>query len=172
DAPSGFRALSRTAAMQVNIFSDYTYTLESLIQAGQKGMAITSVPVPVNPPTRESRLIRSIPSYLMRSADTIVRIFMTYRPFHFFAWPGAAVFLLGLLLGGRFLYFFVLGEGDGHVQSVVLAALLLGTGFFLVVIGLLADLVAVNRKLLEHLKMEVFRLREEVREARRGRGGA
>ena len=106
-------------------------------------------------PTRPSRLIRSTPSYVRRSAFTIVRIFMAYRPFRFFAIPGAISWLLGLILGLRFLYYYAAGDGSGHVQSVILSALLLGSGGALVVIGLVADLIGVNRKLLEDVNFRV-----------------
>ena len=159
DATSGFRALSREAAARINVFNDYTYTLETLIQAGQDGLAVVSVPVRTNPATRPSRLVRSIPDYLGRSALTLVRIFMTYRPFPFFAVPGAVSFGAGFLLGLRFLFYYLQGQGEGHVQSVVLASLLLGTGFFLVVLGLLADLIAVNRSLLEKVDAHLWELK-------------
>ncbi len=157
DAPSGFRAMSRDAAMQLSVFSEYTYTLETLIQAGQKGMAIEAVPVRINPPTRPSKLVKSAPTYVFRSAVTILRIFVTYRPFRFFATLGALSFLLGLSAGLRFLYIFLFGNGTGHVQSVILSALLLGTGFLLILAGFLADLISVNRKLLERID---YRLRK------------
>jgi glycosyltransferase involved in cell wall biosynthesis len=158
DAPSGFRALSRHAAMRLNVFNEYTYTLETIIQAGVKNMAMVSVPVRVNKQTRPSRLIRSIPRYIRASIITILRISMTYRPLRFFALPGLASFAFGLLLGLRFMYAYFTTGGAGHVQSLILAALLLGSGFFLMVVGLLADLIAVNRKLLEDIKYRVRRL--------------
>ena len=173
DAPSGFRALSREAAMRLNVFSDYTYTLETVIQAGQKGMAIVAVPVRTNPPSRPSRLITSIPSYVHRSVVTIVRIFMTYRPLAFFGLPGLVSFALGFLLGLRFLVLWLGGDGQGHVQSVVLAALLMGTGFLLIVTGLLADLVSVNRKLLEKLDWRIQSLEQSLgKDANAARPGA
>lgn len=152
DAPSGFRAMSREAAMRINVFDEYTYTLETIIQAGQKSMAITSVPVRTNENLRPSRLVKGIPSYIKRSVFTIIRIFMTYRSFRFFAIPGVISFILGIFLGMRFLFFYFIGQGSGHIQSVILAALLSGTGFFLCITGLLADLISVNRKLLEEIK--------------------
>ncbi len=164
DAPSGFRAMSRTAAMRLNVFDSYTYTLETIIQAGQKGLAITSVPVRINENLRLSRLIKDIPNYIMRSTLTIIRIFMTYRPFRFFAVPGIISFTLGMLISLRFLYFYFTGNGSGHVQSLILAALLLGTGFFLSVVGLLADLISVNRKLLEKLDWQMKKIEERLRE--------
>jgi glycosyltransferase involved in cell wall biosynthesis len=161
DAPSGFRAMSREAAMRLNVFNEYTYTLETIIQAGQKGMAIASVPVRINEVVRSSRLVKSIPDYVMRSVSTIVRIFMTYRPFRFFAIPGLLSFGLGLLVSCRFLYFYFTGFGRGHVQSLILAALLLGAGFFLFTVGLLADLISVNRKLLEKLDWRIKQIEDQ-----------
>jgi glycosyltransferase involved in cell wall biosynthesis len=160
DAPSGFRAMSRDAAMRLNVFNEYTYTLETIIQAGQKGMAVTSVPIRVNEDLRPSRLVKSIPSYIQRSVLTIIRIFMTYKPFRFFAVPGAVSFSLGILLGLRFIYFYFTGEGGGHIQSVILSTLLLAVGFFLVVIGLMVDLISVNRKLLEKLDWRMQKMEE------------
>lgn len=158
DAPSGFRAMSRQAAMELRVFNEYTYTLETIIQAGQKRLAVTSVPVKVNADLRPSRLVRSIPSYVWRSLVVICRIFITYKPFLVFTVAGAAITVLGLLLSGRFLYFFATGRGEGHVQSVILAALLLGVGFFLAVAGIMADLISVNRKLLERLDYRLRRM--------------
>ena len=160
DAPSGFRAFSRDAAMRLNVFSEYTYTLETIIQAGQKNMAVVSVPVRVNPELRPSRLISSTAAYLVRSAVTIVRIFAVYRPFAFFVWAGAFFFGLGLLLGLRFVYFFLIGQGQGHVQSLILTAILLGMGFQTMLAAFLADLFAVNRKLLEEIQYRLRRRRE------------
>lgn len=168
DAPSGFRAMSRDAAMRLNVFNEYTYTLETIIQAGQKGMAIASVPIRINEDLRASRLVKSVPDYILRSISTIVRIFMTYRPFRFFAIPGAVSFGLGLLVSFRFLYFYFSGHGSGHIQSLILAALLLSAGFFLGVIGLLADLISVNRKLLENIGWRVQKLEEKIDKKARG----
>jgi glycosyltransferase involved in cell wall biosynthesis len=162
DAPSGFRAISRGAALRLHVFNGYTYTIETVIQAGRNGMAIRSVPVRTNPPLRPSRLVRGLTSYVARQVLTMVRVFMTYRPFRFFAVPGAILFALGLLLGLRFLYYYVTAGGSGHVQSVVLAALLMGTGFFLGVVGLIADLVGVNRALLEQVDWRLKQLEETL----------
>ncbi len=151
DAPSGFRALSREAAMRMHVFNEYTYTIETIIQAGQKGMAIVSVPVRTNRQLRPSRLVRSLPGYLNRQVLTMVRIFMTYRPFRFFAMLGGVSFLAGFAIGVRFLYFYFTAGGRGHIQSLILAALLMGVGVFLGVVGLIADLIGVNRQLLEDL---------------------
>ena len=158
DAPSGFRALSRKAAMELNVFNEYTYTLETIIQAGQKRFAIESIPVAVNGDLRPSRLVRSIPSYVWRSIIVICRIFVTYKPFAVFTAAGAAVLALGIALGLRFLYFYLNNQGGGHVQSVILSALLLGVGFFLVIAGIIADLISVNRKLLERIDYRLRRL--------------
>ena len=162
DAPSGFRAFTRNAAMRVHVFSEYSYTLETIIQAGQKGMAITSVGVRTNPFSRPSRLFNSIPSYLNRQVTTIVRIFMTYRPFRFFAGPGIFLFIAGFAIGLRFLYFYLTVGGEGKVQSLILGALLMGSGFFLVIVGLVTDLIAVNRKLLERLDWKVQQIDERL----------
>ncbi len=160
DAPSGFRAMSRNAAKRLNVFNEYTYTLETIIQAGQKNMAIMSIPVRTNKYLRPSRLVKSIPSYIQRSILTIVRIFMTYRPLMFFALPGVISFALGTLIGFRFLFFYFTGHGTGHIQSLILAALLTGIGFFLFIVGLIADLISVNRKLLEKLDWRVQQIEE------------
>lgn len=152
DAPSGFRAFSRSAAQRMVVFNDYTYTLETIIQAGQKNMAITSVPVRINDELRPSRLVRSIPQYLERSIVTIVRIFVVYRPFRFFAAIGAVLFAAGFVIGLRFLWKFLHGEGTGNVQSLILAGALLVMGFQTVLVAFLADLLAANRKLMEEVR--------------------
>jgi glycosyltransferase involved in cell wall biosynthesis len=162
DAPSGFRAISRNAAMQLHVFNEYTYTLETIIQAGQKSMAITSVPVRTNHYSRPSRLFKNIPTYVQRQVSTIVRIFMTYRPFRFFTVPGILLFIAGFAIGLRFLYFYLTVGGEGKIQSLILAALLMGSGFFLVVVGLVADLIAVNRNLLERLDWKVQQIEEKL----------
>jgi len=157
DATSGFRALSREAAMKMNVFNQYTYTLETIIQAGQKNMAIVSVPIRVNGDLRPSRLVKSIPSYVRKSIITIVRIFIVYKPFRFFMITGAFIFMLGFLLGTRFLFFYLTGSGKGHIQSLILAGFLLGIGFQTMLVAFLADLFSVNRRLLEDIQ---FRLRK------------
>jgi len=154
DAPSGFRAMSRECAMQLNVYNNYTYTLETIIQAGQKNMAITSVPIRTNEDLRPSRLLSSIPNYIKKSVVTIVRISVVYKSFQFFMSIAAVLFGLGLLLGLRYLYFYFTGEGDGHVQSVILAGVLMGMGFQTGLIAFIADLLSVNRKLLEELRVE------------------
>jgi hypothetical protein len=163
DAPSGFRAISRDAAQRLVVFSDYTYTLETIIQAGQKNMAIASVPVNVNEDLRPSRLVSSIPAYLNRSVATIIRIFVIYQPFRFFGLLGGGLLLGGFVLGVRFLYYFVTGDGGGHVQSLILAAVLLIMGFQAILVAFLADLLSANRKLLEDIRYRQFKaLGEEL----------
>jgi len=152
DAPSGFRAITKECALQLNVYNNYTYTLETIIQAGQKNMAITSVPIRTNEDLRPSRLFSSIPSYIKKSVITIIRIFVVYRPFLFFMTIAAILFGLGFLLGLRFLYFFFSGNGTGHMQSVILSGVLLGMGFQTGLIAFIADLLSVNRKLLEDIK--------------------
>lgn len=155
DAPSGFRAMSRAAAQRLMVFNDYTYTLETIIQAGQKNMAITSVPIRVNEDLRPSRLVKSIPSYIKRSIVTIVRIFVVYRPFRFFGTIGIVLFGAGFLIGLRFLWKLLGGEGEGHVQSLILASVLLGMGFQTILVAFVADLLAANRKLMEDVRFTV-----------------
>ncbi len=158
DAPSGFRAMSREAAVRINVFDNYTYTLETIIQAGRKNIPIISVPIRTNRDLRPSRLIHSIPEYVRRSLFTVTRIFMTYRPFRFFAIPGIILFFVGALPTIRFLYFFYMGEGRGHIQSLLFSVLMLGGGVALMVTGLIADLIGVNRQLLEDIRARVREL--------------
>ncbi|HEX6142623.1 MAG TPA: glycosyltransferase family 2 protein [Geminicoccaceae bacterium] len=151
DAPSGFRALSRAAARRLHVHGEYTYTLETIIAAGHSRLGVASVPVRTNPDLRPSRLVRSMPSYVLRSAITILRSFATYRPLRFFLGLGLLAFAAGFAFAVRYLGFALAGEGDGHVQSVILATMLMTLGAVTVLIGILADLIAVNRKLLEKL---------------------
>lgn len=156
DATSGFRSLSREAALRTLVLSDYSYTLETLIQAGSRHTTIKFVPVRTNPQTRPSRLMRSIPHYLTNSGVTILRAYTMYKPLRVFLAIGAVFLIGGLILGGRFLFYYLNHEGQGHIQSVILAAVLLIIGFQVCLIGLLADLIAFNRKILEEL---VYRVR-------------
>jgi len=156
DAPSGFRAFSRNAARKLMVFNEYTYTLETIIQAGQKNIPICSVPIKTNEDLRPSRLVRSLPSYISRSIMTIIRIFIIYRPFRFFMTIGSVIFLLGVVIGLRFLWFFIAGEGGGHIQSLILTAVLLGMGFQTILIAFVADLLAANRRLLEEQRARSF----------------
>ncbi len=155
DAPSGFRAMSRECMLQLNVYSDYTYTLETIIQAGQKNMAITSVPIRTNPDLRPSRLLASTSDYVKRSVFTIIRIFVVYKPFRFFMTIAVFLFSLGFLLGLRFLYFYFTADGSGHTQSIILAGVLMGMGFQTGLIAFVADLLGVNRRLLEDLKLDM-----------------
>lgn len=143
--------------------SEYTYTLETIIQAGQKGMSVLAVPIRLNPGTRPSRLVKSVPDYVLKSFATILRIFVTYRPLRSFAFLGVVFLVPGLLLGFRFLYFYATGNGAGHVQSVILCGLLLGTGFFLMVTALVVDLIAGNRMFLEPVDWRLKKVEEQLR---------
>ena len=158
DATSGFRAMSREAAMRLNVFNDYTYTLETIIQAGQKNMAITSVPIRTNEYLRPSRLIKSIPSYLRKSVITIIRIFVVYKPFRFFMFLGLFLFLSGFGIALRFIYFYFTQGGGGHIQSLILASILLGIGFQTILVAFLADLQAVNRRLMENIQYRLKKM--------------
>ena len=164
DAPSGFRAYSREAAMRLRVFGDYTYTLETIIQAGHVRIPMESVPVRVNGPTRRSRLVKSIPSYVLKSIHTIFRIFVTYKPLRFFALLALVCATPGVLLGLRFVAFYLLGDGEGHIQSLILAAILLISGCVLLIAGVLADLIAVNRNLLERNQWRISKLESAARE--------
>jgi hypothetical protein len=149
DAPSGFRAISRSTAIKLNVFNPYTYTIETIIQAGLSNLRVKSVPISTNADLRPSRLVKSISSYVRRSLITILRVFITYRPLYFFFVISTLISLPGLLLSLRFLYYYLVGSGSGHVQSLILASLLLILGALTALCGLLADLISVNRKLLE-----------------------
>jgi glycosyltransferase involved in cell wall biosynthesis len=174
DAPSGFRAYSRAAALRLSVHSDYSYTLETLIQAGAQRLRVVSVPVQVNPQTRRSRLVSSLPAYLLHSAVTLVRAYVTYRPLVVFSLIGTAFLLLGTLGVVRFLYFVVTDGGAGHVQSVMLAATLWAGGVMIVLSGLQADLTAANRRLAEEALFELRRTAPpgSLRRRRHSRAGA
>ena len=161
DAPSGFRAFSREAALRTNIVSGYTYTLETIIQAGHNRLAIAHVPVRTNPKTRESRLISNIWKYIWISASTIIRTYAMYQPLRFFSTIGVIIFTIGLIISARYIYYMSIGEGAGHIQSLILAAVLMMLGFQTIVIGLISDLIAANRRLSEEI---VYRLRKENKE--------
>lgn len=158
DAPSGFRAYSREAALHLNVTNEYTYTLETIIQAGHEKIAMTSVPIRTNPELRKSRLFKSMWTYMKRSATVIIRSFMMYKPLRFFSAFGAGFFLLGLALAVRYLILFIGGSGDGHVQSLLLAVTLLMIGVQTFLMGFQADLIARNRKLLEDVQYRVRKI--------------
>jgi glycosyltransferase involved in cell wall biosynthesis len=161
DATSGFRALTREAALRTLVLSEYSYTLETLIQAGSMRLPVSYVKIRTNPQTRPSRLIRSIPHYLANSSTTIVRAYTMYRPLRVFSILGTLFLLGGLALGIRFLIYYINGQGAGHVQSVILAAVLFIVGFQVVLIGLVADLISFNRKILEELLYRIRRLESD-----------
>ena len=156
DAPSGFRAISRQAALQLNVFNEYTYTLETIIQAGQKGIAITSVPVRTNEDLRPSRLVKSISSYVRRSLFTILRIFAIYKPLRFFFLLGLIPATAGGVLCIRWLYYLLMTDTTRtRLPSLIAAAILILIGVHMWVLGILADISAANRKILEDVQMRV-----------------
>lgn len=166
DAPSGFRAIHKSAAARLFVFNRYTYTLETIIQAGYLNIPVVSVPVDVNPPTRQSRLMRSTLQYILRSAMTIFRIAVLYRPFRAFSIAAALLFLPGAAAFLRFLYLYAIGSGAGHVQSLVIGAALIATAAILFVGGVIADLIAANRTLLTEIRAR--QLNEQIAQKRRG----
>ena len=157
DAPSGFRAFSRDAAMRLNVINDYTYTLETIVQAGRNKMAIVSVPVRTNPELRKSRLFHSMFGYIKKSILTILRALMMYKPLYCFTLVAAVPAIIGFLIGIRFLVFYFNGRGSGHTQSLMLACTLLIIGFITFVIGMLADVISANRKILEDVQYHIKR---------------
>jgi glycosyltransferase involved in cell wall biosynthesis len=167
DVTSGFRAMSRDAAMRINIISRFTYTLETVIQAGKKNIALAHVPVTTNVQLRPSRLFTNVRSYLKRSIATMVRIYTLYEPFKIFLSIGGAVFGLGVLVGLRFLYFYFTQRGTGHIQSLILAAVLMIVGFQVVMIGLLSDIIAANRRLIEELLYRMKKMELSWNEGKR-----
>ena len=158
DATSGFRAFSRNAALKMNVLSDFTYTLETIIQAGKKQIAIAHVPVRANPTPRPSRLFAGESHYVRRSASTLVRIYALYEPFKIFSLLGGAMVAVGVAIGVRFLYSYLTESGAGHIQSLIFGAVLLIIGFITTLIGLLADLIGRNRQLSEEVLLRVRRL--------------
>lgn len=156
DAPSGFRAVHRDAAVQLNVFNNYTYTLETIIQAGRKGIAITSVPIGVNGFLRPSRLISSIPKYIWRSVITIIRIFAIYKPARFFGILSLIAAAPAVFVIGRFLVLFMMGDGGGRLQSLIIGAGLLAVAAVLAVTAVLADLISTNRLLLEEIRRRLL----------------
>ena len=162
DAPSGFRAFSRDAAMRINVVNDYTYTLETIVQAGREKMAITSVPVRTNGELRPSRLFHSIWSYVKKSMLTILRAYMMYKPLKAFTFLAVIPTVIGLLIGLRFLYYMAVGIAGGHVQSLILGCTLIIIGFLTLMIGLVADVIAANRKLLQDTQYHARRSEYEA----------
>ena len=155
DAVSGFRAISKGAALRVNVLSEFSYTIEMLIQAGNSGIAVASVPIGVNPQTRESRLASSASVFVQRSMVTLLRSYAMYRPLRVFTYIGLILSVIGAAPILRFLFYYFQGAGDGHIQSLVLGGVLVIMGFLAFLIGLVADLIGFNRKLLETLLEKV-----------------
>lgn len=162
DAPSGFRAMSREAAMHINVVNDYTYTLETIVQAGRERMAITSVPIRTNAELRPSRLFNSILGYVKKSMLTILRAYMMYKPLKSFTYLASVPTLIGLLIGFRFLYYMSQGRSGGHIQSLILGCTLIIIGFLTFMIGLVADVIAANRKLLQDTQYHARRSEYET----------
>lgn len=168
DTTSGFRAFSREAALRLNVLSGFTYTLETIIQAGRTNIAITHVPVGTNDKLRDSRLFSSIPKYIKRSMATIFRIYTMYEPLKMFTMIGTVVFGAGFFLSARFLYFYFTGNGGGHIQSLILSAVLMMIGFQVGMSGLLADLIRNNRRLIEDTQYRVKKMEVEEYSYRNG----
>ena len=162
DAPSGFRAMTREAAMHINVVNDYTYTLETIVQAGREKIAITSVPIRTNPELRPSRLFRGMWSYVKKSIVIILRAYMMYKPLKCFTYLSVPPIAIGLAIGMRFLYFWVTDGGGGHVQSLILACTLIIIGFLTFMIGLVSDLMASNRRILTDTQYHVRRMEYEA----------
>ncbi len=159
DTTSGFRAYSREGALRINVINDFTYTLETIIQAGHSKIPMLSVPIRTNPKTRESRLFKGIGNYLQRSFPVIVRSFMFYQPLKFFSIIGTIFLLAGIILGIRFLFYYISGTGSGHIQSLILTTILTLIGIQTISLGLIADIIATNRKLIEDIQYRIRKIR-------------
>ncbi len=164
DATSGFRAYSRQAALELNVVSDFTYTVETIISAGKKNLAIAHVPVRTNRKLRESRLFPSIRVYLLRTLVTLIKVYSMYKPLKVFTLAGGASFLTGFAIGCRYLFFFFQGRTEGHVQSLILSAILLIVGFQIIMMGIAAELIAINRQLLEDIQVRIKKTELESEE--------
>ncbi len=158
DATTGFRAYSREAAIKLNVISEFTYTLETIIAAGNKGLVVENIEILTNPELRKSRLFSTIPEYLVRSIATLVRVYTMYRPLKVFLFLGGLLFSAGFLIGLRFLYFYINGQGAGHLQSLILMAVLILLGFQIMLLGLLSDLMAANRRLIENALSKIKKM--------------
>ena len=158
DVVSGFRAISRGTALQMNVVSSFSYTIETLIQAGNKDLAVTSVPIGTNPKTRDSRLFKSIPHFLMYQLSTLIRMYTMYKPLRVFFFIGCTLILAGLIPSVRFLVYYFMGDGAGHIQSLIFAAIMFIVGFQVLMIGLLADVISFNRRLIEETLVRVRRM--------------
>ena len=155
DATSGFRAYSKEAALQMNVISDFTYTVETIISAGNKNLAIEHTPVRTNKKLRESRLFPSIQVYLRRTLVTMLKVYSMYRPLKLFTIAGGTIFLIGFAIGCRYLFFFFQGQTEGHIQSLILSAITLIVGFQIIMMGIAAELIAINRQLLEDIQLRI-----------------
>ncbi len=158
DAPSGFRAYSREAALRMNVVNEYTYTLETIVQAGRNKIALTSVPIRTNGELRPSRLFNSMMGYVKKSMLTIIRAFLMYKPLMFFTTIGSILSLCGVGIGIRFLFFYFGGTGAGHIQSLILASMMVILGVMTIIVGLQGDIIAANRKLLEDIQYHVRKI--------------
>ena len=173
DAPSGFRAISREAAARLNVFNAYTYTLETIIQAGLSNLRVMSVPIRTNADLRPSRLVKSIPSYVKRSLITILRIFVIYRPLVVFFWPAVILLMAGGLVTLRFVWQYFFGDGGaGHIQSLIFASVCILLGALMLVVALLADMISANRKLLERVNVRIQRIETAMNHHDSGAGAA
>ena len=152
DAPSGFRAFSKDAAIKINVFDNYTYTMETLLQANAKGLKVVSVPIRVNGQLRESKLVKNIFDYIFKSMKTTIRMFIVYRPFRFFITIAGMLAFLGVIIALRFLYYFIFGNGNGHIQSLILVAILLISAVQMTIIAIIGDLLSINRKIMEDVQ--------------------
>lgn len=158
DAPSGFRAFSKEAAIKLNVFDNYTYTMETLLQANAKGLKVVSVPIHVNEKLRESKLVKNIFDYIFKSMKTTIRMFIVYRPFRFFITIAGMLGFFGLILVARFLYYFYQGFGNGHVQSLIFAAVFLISAVQVAIIAIIGDLLSINRKIMEDVQTRLKRI--------------
>lgn len=172
DAVSGFRAYSREAVLQLNIISPFSYTIEALIQSGKKHMAVTHVPVETNAKTRESRLFTSIPKFIERQLTTIVRMYTMYQPLRVFVLIGALITFIGLIPIVRFLIFYMMGDGNGHLQSLILGGVLTLLGIITFLIAILADLINFNRQLIEQTLEKVRRMELQMLDEKKERESA
>lgn len=164
DATTGFRAYNREAALRLNIISEYTYTLESIIQAEHKGLAIGNITIATNPVDRKSRLFRSVPEYIKHSLATMVRVFAMFNPLRMFLNLGTISLCIGILISCRFLFDYLMGSGEGRIQSLILAAVFLIAGVFLLIMGLVSDLISANRRLLEDTLLRVKKIELALKE--------
>lgn len=163
DATTGFRAYNKEAALRLNIISEYTYTLESIIQAEHKNLAIANITIQTNIVNRPSRLFKSIPEYIKRSIVTIIRVYAMFNPFRMFLSMGAFFLTSGVLIGSRFLFYYLMGEGEGKLQSLMLASVLVIIGFQMLVVGLVSDLISANRRLLEDCLLRIKKIELRLR---------